>query len=66
MMLDVRQVADQQPVLRITLDTGESFRVGPEQVLFKRGMIECRADFQLGAQRCDGTAASMEDAGPSR
>jgi hypothetical protein len=43
-MLDVRKVAEQQPVLELTLETGESFRVAPEQVLYKKGMIECRAD----------------------
>jgi hypothetical protein len=43
-MRDVRKVAEQQPVLKITLENGQSFRVGPEQVLFKKGMIECRAD----------------------
>lgn len=43
MMLNSRQVAEQQPVLRIALENGQSFRVGADQVLFKKGMIECRA-----------------------
>ncbi|MFQ5665877.1 MAG: hypothetical protein ACE5I7_05530 [Candidatus Binatia bacterium] len=44
MMRNVRKVAEQQPVLTITLESGQSFRVAPEQVLFKKGMVECRAD----------------------
>lgn len=44
MMLDVRKLAEQQPTLRIALDNGHSFRVGPSQILFKKGMAECRAD----------------------
>ena len=44
MMLDVRKLAEQQPVLKITLETGESFRVAAEQVFYKKGMVECRAD----------------------
>jgi len=43
MMKSVRKIADQQPVLKVTLETGQSFRVTAEQVLFKQGMIECRA-----------------------
>lgn len=44
MIINARKVAEQQPVLKIVLETGGSFRVAPEQVLFKKGMIECRAD----------------------
>lgn len=44
MMQNVRKLAEQQPVLRIMLENGESFRVGVEQVLYKKGMRECRAD----------------------
>jgi len=44
MMLNVRKSAEQQPVLKITLGNGASFRVGPQQVLYKKGMVECRAD----------------------
>ena len=43
LMKDVEKVADQAPVLRITLENGLSFRVGPDQILFKQGMIESRA-----------------------
>jgi hypothetical protein len=43
-MQNVRKIAEQQPVLKITLETGESFRVTPDQVLFKKGLVECRAD----------------------
>jgi hypothetical protein len=49
MMKNVRKIADQQPVLKVTLETGQGFRVAREQVLFKKGMIECRADaLQVG------------------
>ena len=49
MMKNVRKIADQQPVLKVTLETGQGFRVAPDQVLFKKGMIECRADaLQVG------------------
>jgi hypothetical protein len=44
MTLNSRKVAEQQPVLRITLENGQSFRVGRDQVVFKKGMVECRAD----------------------
>ncbi|HYD50926.1 MAG TPA: hypothetical protein VEB21_21395 [Terriglobales bacterium] len=43
MARDIRLVAEQQPVLRITLADGASFRVGPAQVLYKKGMVEARA-----------------------
>ena len=43
MMLDIKKAAEQQPVLKITLENGMSFRVGSEQVLFKKGMVEARA-----------------------
>jgi hypothetical protein len=49
MMQNVRKTAEQRPVLKITLETGQSFRVAPEQVLFKKDLIECRADaLQVG------------------
>jgi len=44
MMQDVRKTAEQQPVLKITLENGQSFRVAAEQVLYKMGSVECRAD----------------------
>jgi hypothetical protein len=44
MMQNVRKTAEQQPVLTITLENGRSFRVAPAQILFKKGMEECRAD----------------------
>lgn len=43
-LLDVRRIAAEQPVLRITLETGASFRVAPCQVLYRKGLAECRAD----------------------
>jgi hypothetical protein len=43
-MQNVRKIAEQQPVLKITLENGQSFRVAPEQVLFKTGIVESRAD----------------------
>lgn len=42
-MLNIRKAAEQQPVLKITLENGQAFRVGAEQVLFKKGMVEARA-----------------------
>lgn len=49
MMQNVRKVGEQEPVLKVTLHTGQSFRVAPEQVLFKKGLVECRADaLQVG------------------
>lgn len=33
MMLEVRKVADDHPVLKVTLENGESFRIAPEQIL---------------------------------
>ncbi len=48
-MINARQVAEAQPVLKVTLEAGASFRVGADQVLFKRGMVEVRAaDLQVG------------------
>jgi hypothetical protein len=43
MMQNVRKISEQQPVLKVTLDTGQAFRVAPDQVLFKKGLVECRA-----------------------
>jgi hypothetical protein len=44
MMQNVRKTAEQQPVVKITLETGLSFRVAPAQLLFTKGMKACRAD----------------------
>jgi hypothetical protein len=44
MMQNVRKIGEQQPVLKVTLETGQSFRVAPEQVLFKHRLGEVRAD----------------------
>lgn len=38
MMREVRKVADAHPVLAVTLESGESFRVAPEQILFSADM----------------------------
>lgn len=49
MMQNVRKIAEQQPVLKVVLETGQSFRIAPDQVLFKKGLSECRADsLQVG------------------
>ncbi len=44
MMQNVRKILEQQPVLKLTLENGRTVRVGPAQVLFKNGMVACRAD----------------------
>jgi hypothetical protein len=44
MMQNVRRVAEQQSVLTVTLETGQTFRVAPYQVLLKTGLVEGRAD----------------------
>jgi hypothetical protein len=43
-MTDVRSIGADQPLLRVTLEGGASFRVAPCQVLYKKGMVEARAD----------------------
>ena len=43
MMQNVRKTAEQQPIWKVTIENGQSFRVAPEQVVFKRGMVECPA-----------------------
>lgn len=49
MMLNVHKVAEEQPVLKVTLENQQAFRIGPYQILFKKGMVECRADgLQVG------------------
>ena len=49
MMHNVRKVGEQQPVLTVALETGQSFRVAPTQVLFKKGLVECQAEaLQVG------------------
>jgi len=73
MMQNVRKVGEQQPVLRLTLHNGQSFRVAPEQVLFKKGLVECRADaLQMGDALepaftyPDGYQFKSDDAGDER
>src|SRR5260370_32461249 len=44
MMQNVLRVAEQRPVVAVTLETGQSFRVAPHQILFKAGLAECHAD----------------------
>jgi len=44
LMHDARKLAEQQPVLKITLENGQSFRVGPQQILYAKNMVERRAD----------------------
>ncbi|MFI5365668.1 MAG: hypothetical protein ACHQ4J_08600 [Candidatus Binatia bacterium] len=49
MMKDVRKIAEQQPVVKVSLENGQSFRVAPDQVLYKQGIVACRADaLQIG------------------
>lgn len=48
MMLDVRPVAESHPIVRITLENGDSFRAAPEQELF----------------RADGAAVAARDLAP--
>ena len=49
MTVEVRKVAEAQPVLRIALDNGRAFRVGAEQILLAQGMREVRAgDLRVG------------------
>jgi hypothetical protein len=43
MIKDARKLGDAQPVLRITLANGSSFRVGPSQILYARGMVDVAA-----------------------
>lgn len=43
MMQNVRKILEQQPVLKLTFENGRTVRVGPTQVLFKNGMVACRA-----------------------
>ena len=43
MTRNVRKVADAQPVVRIALENGRAFRVGPEQILFAANLVEVRA-----------------------
>lgn len=43
LMKDVEKAADNEPVLKFTLDSGRSFRLAAEQVVYKSGMIEARA-----------------------
>jgi hypothetical protein len=43
MMHNIRKVAEQVPVLKITLETGRALRVAPDQVLYRKGMAEARA-----------------------
>ena len=43
MMLEVRKVADAHPVLKITLETGEAFRVAGEQIFLGPDLQPVRA-----------------------
>ena len=43
MIKEARKIADAQPVVRITLAGGSSFRVGASQIVYARGMIETAA-----------------------
>ncbi len=43
-VLNARCVSENQPVVRVALESGESFRVAPDQILYKKGMSEARAD----------------------
>lgn len=43
MVVNARKVAEAQPVLKISLENGGSFRVAPTQVLFRKGMEEVAA-----------------------
>jgi hypothetical protein len=42
--LNARCVGENQPLLRVVLETGVGFRVAPTQILYKKGMVEVRAD----------------------
>ena len=42
-MINARQVGEAQPMLKVTLETGATFRVGPDQIVYKKGMAEVRA-----------------------
>ena len=44
MLQSVRKVEEQQPVLRVTLENGQAFLVGREQVLFSKEMEPVRAE----------------------
>lgn len=76
--LDVNKTGEQQPVLKITLENGLSFRVAPEQVLFKKGMVEARADalrvgdelvpafyFPEGYRFCDDNSGNQRESAAS-
>ncbi len=43
MVVNARKVADAQPVLRIDLENGQSFRVGADQIVYDKDMSERRA-----------------------
>ncbi len=43
MVRAVAKAGEGQPVVRVTLDNGLSFRVGPNQILLKKGMVETPA-----------------------
>lgn len=53
LMQNVRKTGEQQSVLKITLETGHSFRVAPEQVMYRKGMEECRADALRAGDRLE-------------
>ncbi len=48
-MSKMGEVSEKQAVLALTLENGRSLRVGPEQVLLKKGMVEVAAkDLKAG------------------
>jgi len=49
MVRDAALIGEAAPVVAIRLDNGASFRVGSEQIVFRKGMVEARAaDLQPG------------------
>jgi hypothetical protein len=43
MIKNVAKIGEAQPVVRVRLSNGGTFRVGADQVLYKRGMVEATA-----------------------
>lgn len=41
---NARKVAEAQPVIKIVMENGLSFRVGAAQILYRKGLQEARAD----------------------
>jgi hypothetical protein len=44
LMKDIEKAVEAAPVVKIVLENGRSFRLGGEQIVFKLGMQEARAD----------------------